>query len=170
MTSLPQAGAQVSVEIGAAPDCPYGYYEVTPYGCAPSGYYGPEWFTGGIFIGAGPWFHGANEFQGHVNNRRHPEHGYKGPCQSPARKPSPQNLPAARIVKEMKFRMDVATFPAAKNNRIGKVARVLKRCDEVLLDGMRSGSHAVSHISPRVMRVAFATCACGQMYGLNLNT
>jgi hypothetical protein len=29
--------------------------------------------------GAGPWFHGARDFQGNVNNRLHPEHGYKGP-------------------------------------------------------------------------------------------
>jgi hypothetical protein len=30
------------------------------------------------FIGAGPWFHGSHEFLGNVNNRLHPEHGYKG--------------------------------------------------------------------------------------------
>ncbi len=39
--------AQVSVDIGVAPDCPYGYYDYAPYACAPYGYYGPEWFTGG---------------------------------------------------------------------------------------------------------------------------
>jgi len=47
--------------------------------CAPAGYYGPEWFNGGVFIGAGRWFHGDNEFRGHVNNRFHPDHGYRGP-------------------------------------------------------------------------------------------
>jgi hypothetical protein len=77
--TAPKATAQVSVDIGVAPECPYGYYDAAPYGCAPAGYYGPEWFTGGVFIGAGPWFHGAGDFQGHVNNRFHPEHGYKGP-------------------------------------------------------------------------------------------
>ena len=68
----PKVGAQVSVNvnIGAAPDCPYGYYDTAPYGCAPYGYYGPEWFTGGVFVGAGPWFHGSDNFQGHVNNSR----------------------------------------------------------------------------------------------------
>ena len=71
--------AQVSVAIGVAPDCPYGYYDTDPYGCAPYGYYGSEWFSGGVFIGAGPWFHGSDNFQGHVNNSFHPEHGYKGP-------------------------------------------------------------------------------------------
>jgi hypothetical protein len=76
---VPRAEAQVSVDIGVAPDCPYGYYDVAPYGCAPAGYYGPEWFSGGIFIGAGPWFHGPANFRGHVNNTFHPEHGYKGP-------------------------------------------------------------------------------------------
>src|SRR5690348_13513905 len=39
------------------PACPYGYYESYPYDCVPYGYYGPEWFTGGVFIGAGPWYH-----------------------------------------------------------------------------------------------------------------
>jgi hypothetical protein len=75
----PTSEAQVSVSIGLAPACPYGYYDTTPYGCAPSGYYGPEWFTGGIFIGAGPWFHGPSNFRGNVNNSYHPAHGYKGP-------------------------------------------------------------------------------------------
>jgi hypothetical protein len=76
---VPEAGAQVSVSIGLAPACPYGYYDAVPYGCAPSGYYGPEWFSGGVFIGAGPWFHGPGNFRGSVNNGFHPEHGYKGP-------------------------------------------------------------------------------------------
>ena len=52
------APAQVSINIGAEPACPYGYYDVAPYNCAPYGYYGSEWFSGGVFIGAGPWFHG----------------------------------------------------------------------------------------------------------------
>jgi hypothetical protein len=43
---------------GVAPVCDYGYYNYYPYSCAPYGYYGPEWFSGGFFIGAGPWFHG----------------------------------------------------------------------------------------------------------------
>jgi hypothetical protein len=43
---------------GPAPICDYGYYNYYPYACAPYGYYGPEWFDGGFFIGAGPWFHG----------------------------------------------------------------------------------------------------------------
>jgi hypothetical protein len=78
--SAPKAEAQISVgvDVGAAPACPYGYYDSAPYACAPYGYYGPEWFTGGVFIGAGSWFHGADNFQGHVNNRFHPDHGYKG--------------------------------------------------------------------------------------------
>ena len=72
--------AQVNINIGVAPNCPYGYYETAPYGCAPYGYYGPEWFTGGAFVGAGPWFHGPSNFHGHVDNHYHPEHGYKGPA------------------------------------------------------------------------------------------
>ena len=43
LLSIPRpAHAQVSVNIGAAPDCPYGYYDVAPYDCAPYGYYGLE--------------------------------------------------------------------------------------------------------------------------------
>jgi len=77
--TLPAAQAQVSISIGVAPVCPYGYYDLAPFSCAPSGYYGPEWFNGGIFIGAGPWFHGSRGFHGYVNNNFHPEHGYTGP-------------------------------------------------------------------------------------------
>lgn len=77
--AVPAAHAQVGVEVGVAPDCPYGYYDVPPYNCAPAGYYGPEWFSGGIFIGAGPWFHGPEHFHGYVDNHFHPEHGYRGP-------------------------------------------------------------------------------------------
>jgi hypothetical protein len=76
---VPKAEAQISVNIGVAPECPYGYYDVAPYGCAPSGYYGPEWFNGDVFIGAGPWFHGNEGFRGNVNNSFHPDHGYRGP-------------------------------------------------------------------------------------------
>jgi hypothetical protein len=79
MATVPKANAQVGVEVGVAPDCPYGYYDVPPYACAPAGYYGPEWFTGGVFIGAGPWFHGPEKFHGSVDNHFHPQHGYKGP-------------------------------------------------------------------------------------------
>ena len=43
---------------GPPPVCAYGYYDYYPYACAPYGYYGPQWFAGGVFIGAGPWFHG----------------------------------------------------------------------------------------------------------------
>jgi len=73
-----KAAPQVGVSIGVAPDCPYGYYDVPPYTCAPYGYYGPEWFVNGVFIGAGPWYHGHEGFWGHVDNRFHPDHGYRG--------------------------------------------------------------------------------------------
>ena len=58
-----QAQFAVGVRVGSgygyvAPVCSYGYYGNYPYACAPYGYYSPEWFTGGVFIGAGPWFHG----------------------------------------------------------------------------------------------------------------
>jgi hypothetical protein len=74
--------AQVSVGIGIAPVCPYGYFDYAPYDCAPYGYYGPDWFNGGIFIGAGPWFHGRPGWYGHVDNRFDPRNGYHGPVPS----------------------------------------------------------------------------------------
>jgi hypothetical protein len=72
------AAAQIAVGIREPPVCPYGYYEVPPYNCAPDGYYGPEWFSGGIFIGAGPWFHGPDRFYGHVDHRLVFRKGYHG--------------------------------------------------------------------------------------------
>jgi|ERR1700722_12014678 hypothetical protein len=97
----PPAVAQVSVgvDIGVAPECPYGYYDVPPYNCAPVGYYGPEWFTGGVFIGAGPWFHGPATFRGYVNNSFHPDHGYRGPMPNRGEKPDP-----ARRVDQAHFK------------------------------------------------------------------
>ncbi|HVW10760.1 MAG TPA: hypothetical protein VHC90_19375 [Bryobacteraceae bacterium] len=80
MFVAPQSQAQVGVglNIGPAPVCPYGYYEDSPYDCAPYGYYGPEWFDNGVFIGAGPWFHGPRDFHGHIDNHFRRDHGYRG--------------------------------------------------------------------------------------------
>jgi len=62
------AKAQVAVGVGIGPAvieapldygppvCDWGYYPYYPYACAPYGYYGPTWFSSGIFIGAGPWY------------------------------------------------------------------------------------------------------------------
>jgi hypothetical protein len=76
--AVPKAEAQVAVSIGVAPECPYGYFEAAPYDCAPAGYYGPEWFSGDVFVGAGPWFHGKSDFRGKVDNSYDPQKGYKG--------------------------------------------------------------------------------------------
>jgi hypothetical protein len=76
-----RSAAQVSinVQIGAAPVCPYGYFNYAPYQCAPFGYYGPQWFTSGVFIGAGPWFRGPVGFHGYINHDYDPRFGYHGP-------------------------------------------------------------------------------------------
>jgi hypothetical protein len=87
LTTVSLAPAQVAVDIGVAPVCPYGYFDYAPYDCAPYGYYGPDWFSGGLFIGAGPWFHGPRGFYGHVDNRYDPHFGYHGPF--PARGAQP---------------------------------------------------------------------------------
>ncbi len=79
LSSAPLGPAQIAIGIGVEPVCPYGYFDYAPYDCAPYGYYGPDWFVGGIFLGAGPWFHGPHGFFGHVDNRFDPRHGYHGP-------------------------------------------------------------------------------------------
>ena len=81
--------ARVSVGLGTPPVCPYGYYEVPPYNCAPDGYYGPEWFDGGIFIGAGPWFHGPAGFHGHVDHALDFRQGYRGALPARGESPAP---------------------------------------------------------------------------------
>jgi hypothetical protein len=50
-------GVGPGVVVGPPPACAYGYYNYYPYACAPYGYYGPQWFLNGVFIGAGPWYH-----------------------------------------------------------------------------------------------------------------
>lgn len=58
-----QAQVSIGVQIGPSygvynppPVCEFGYYPDYPFGCAPYGYWGPEWFVDGEFIGAGPWY------------------------------------------------------------------------------------------------------------------
>jgi hypothetical protein len=78
------ASAQVAVRVGVGPGyvvgpppaCPYGYYGYYPYTCAPYGYYGPGYFVNGIFIGAGPWFHGY--YGGGLYDRGYYGHGFYG--------------------------------------------------------------------------------------------
>jgi hypothetical protein len=88
MVPLAYSQAQVRVGVGVgfgpgyvaeAPVCAYGYYGYAPYACAPSGYYGPSWFTGGVFIGAGPWYHGYGGRAGWGYGRGYYGHaGYGG--------------------------------------------------------------------------------------------
>lgn len=63
--------------VGAAPVCEWGYYPDYPYACAPYGYYGPEWFSGGLFIGAGPWYHGGWG-RGYYGRAGYYGHGFAG--------------------------------------------------------------------------------------------
>ena len=88
------AGVRVSGGVVAGPPiCPYGYYEVPPYNCAPDGYYGPEWFVNGVFIGAGPWFHGPERFYGHVDHALDYRKGYRGPMPARGEAPRPERAP-----------------------------------------------------------------------------
>ena len=62
------------VYVGGPPVCRYGYYGYYPYACAPYGYYGPEWFSGGVFIGAGPWYRGFYGRPGFYRDHEFYEH------------------------------------------------------------------------------------------------
>jgi len=72
------AQVSIGIQLGPEPSCPYGYYDYAPYNCSPDGYYGPQWFNNGVFIGAGGWHRGGANFRGDVNNSYDPQHGYKG--------------------------------------------------------------------------------------------
>jgi hypothetical protein len=122
--SLGHAQIAVGVNIGMAPVCPYGYFDYAPYDCAPYGYYGPDWFVGGIFIGAGPWFHGPRGFYGHVDNRYDPRNGYRGPM--PERGAEPFNH----------FRGNEARDGQGHTGNAGHDAG-----NEHALPGYRGGSH-----------------------------
>ena len=59
-----QAQVRVGIGVGVGPAyvagpplCAYGYYDYYPYACAPYGYYGPDYFVDGVFVGIGPWYH-----------------------------------------------------------------------------------------------------------------
>src|SRR5258705_3761288 len=90
MFTASYAKAQVSFDVGinsgygyvgVAPICSYGYYDYYPYDCAPYGFYGPDYFVGGVFIGAGPWYRGGyygrgNSYYGNGYNGN--RSGYSG--------------------------------------------------------------------------------------------
>ncbi len=89
LLTLPLAYSQAQVRVGVGigfggyvagpPVCAYGYYPDYPYACAPYGYYGPSWFANGIFIGAGPWYHGwGHPYYGRAYGRGFAGRGYVG--------------------------------------------------------------------------------------------
>ena len=80
-----QAQVGVGVRVGPAlgyyggpPSCAYGYYNYAPYACAPYGYYGPSWFSSGVFIGAGPWYRGYGFGRGYYGRGFYGGVGYRG--------------------------------------------------------------------------------------------
>jgi len=130
LCSAPVAQAQVAVgvNIGLAPVCPYGYFDYAPYDCAPYGYYGPDWFVGGAFIGAGPWFHGRGGFYGHVDNRFDPHRGYAGP------------LPERGAQRFNHFQANEARDGRGNVGEAGHEGKA-----EHALPGYRGGGHAGGH-------------------------
>jgi hypothetical protein len=89
LLALPLAYSQAQVRVGVGigvggyvagpPACTYGYYPDYPYACAPYGYWGPSYFANGVFIGAGPWFHGwGHGYYGGPYARGYVGRGYEG--------------------------------------------------------------------------------------------
>jgi hypothetical protein len=64
--------------VNGPPVCSYGYYSYYPYACAPYGFYGPQWFASGVFIGAGPWYHWGWGHGGYYGRAGYYGHGYYG--------------------------------------------------------------------------------------------
>lgn len=121
--SAPKAAAQINFYIGVAPDCPYGYYDYVPHNCAPDGYYGPEWFIRGVFIGADPWFHGSNDIEGPVDNTFDPQYGYSGALPKAGDEPAAQRR-APSNSREAKCAMGAVIY--AEDARAAK--RSIERC------------------------------------------
>jgi hypothetical protein len=111
------APAQITIGIGVAPRCPYGYYDYAPYNCSPYGYYGPDWFNGGLFIGAGPWYRGRSGFYGHVDNRYDPRHGYNGP--TPERGTRPFNHFQGNEARDGRGNVGQANHEAGREHSAG---------------------------------------------------
>jgi hypothetical protein len=87
---VPKVDAQVTISVNP-PICSYGYYNYSPYACAPSGYYGPGYFFNGIFLGMGPWANwgyshgwGGHRFSGGGGGRYVGSRGYSGGQRSSA--------------------------------------------------------------------------------------
>jgi hypothetical protein len=115
LSLVPSANAQITVGIGVNPPiCSYGYYNYSPYGCAPSGFYGPGYFYNGIFLGVGPWANwgyghgwGAHRFsgggggryvgaRGNVHGRAYAANRGRGPAAARANRRSGTHPAAAR--------------------------------------------------------------------------
>jgi hypothetical protein len=86
LSMVPSANAGVGIYITppviavTPPVCEFGYYDYEPYSCAPYGYYPPDFFYGGVFIGVGPWWGwGYNHgWGGHPFYGNYRGHGYEG--------------------------------------------------------------------------------------------
>jgi hypothetical protein len=86
----------VAAAVGPEPVCAYGYYSYYPYACAPYGYYAPSWFLGGVFVGAGPWYHYhwyGPRYYGHSGYWHgygyRPGYGYRAPVHAYVGHPGP---------------------------------------------------------------------------------
>ena len=81
LMSMPAvAPAQISVNIGGAPACPYGYYDYAPYDLLPLRVLRSrlvQWWH--LYRAQVPGSMARMGFYGHVDNRYDPHYGYHGP-------------------------------------------------------------------------------------------
>ena len=82
----PVVGYPAPYAMAGPPVCQWGYYPFYPYACAPYGYWGSDWFNGGVFIGAGPWYQG---WYGRPWGWGYGGIGYLGYTRAPTMEPSP---------------------------------------------------------------------------------
>ena len=151
--------AQISVGIGVAPVCPYGYFDYAPYDCAPYGYYGPDWFVGGVFLGAGPWFHGPHGFYGHVDNRYDPQSmAITGQCRLAGHSRSSTSSPMKHATARATQATPTTLLLQSTAADIRELATLVEVADTLVVEAVTTrphGSnsppqpiHRVPHISP----------------------
>ena len=135
--TTPKAEAQVGIDIGVAPECPMATMTLSLMTVLPLATMAQNGLMGTPF--AGPWFHGSSDFQGDVNNRLHPDHGYKGPTPKRGEKAEPSKQVDSAHSKEMKLGMDEGTYRRVRNREAGRSApERFRHRKGVLVFGRRS--------------------------------
>jgi len=150
---LASAGAQAPNNVatrngvGDQPTCQYGYYGYAPYACAPRGFYGPDYFYNGIFVGVGPWAdwgytHGWGD---HRFNRGVARAVPETAPPTTVVKPPVAPTPVAAPVPALRHEAPIAALPVGRGSSLGAA---------------RPGA-AIGHSSAAIMPVAHGAVGTG---------